>query len=298
MKQKIRVGIIGARADRGWAGAVHVPAVRAVSELDLVAVATTKENTAKAASDAFNVPLSFGNPFELIRHPEVDMVSVVVKAPEHRGLVLAAVEAGKPVFCEWPLGISLAETDELAKTASRRNVKTAIGLQGRYSPWLNHVRALVRDGYVGRILSTTLFAEDDFSTGKVSEGNAYMMNVANGVNPLTIHGGHFIDSLCHVAGELAVVTAQLATTLPYVTVRETGERLRSTSPDQIVVAATLASGGVASIHIRAGRSPGNLLFWDIQGIDGILRITSKSGFMHWDPLRIEGARTGAAVLKS
>jgi hypothetical protein len=40
MKQKIRVGIIGARADRGWAGAVHVPAVRAVSELDLVGLNT------------------------------------------------------------------------------------------------------------------------------------------------------------------------------------------------------------------------------------------------------------------
>ena len=96
------------------------------------------------------VPLiSINSNVELIRHPEVGMVSVVVKAPEHRGLILAAVEAGKPVFCEWSLGISLSEMDELAKTAARRNVKTAIDLQGRYSPWLNHVRAFLRDGLRG-----------------------------------------------------------------------------------------------------------------------------------------------------
>lgn len=291
--KKIRVGIIGARADRGWAGAAHVPAVKAVDELDLFALATTKDNTANAAAAAFGVPLAFGDPFELIRHPDVDIVSVVVKAPEHRALVLAAIEAGKSVFCEWPLGVRLDETEELAKAASRHNVRTAIGLQGRLSPWLNHVRALVHEGYVGRILSTILFAADDFSTGKVSQGNAYMLNLANGANPLTIHGGHFIDSLCHVVGELAVVTAQLATTLPEVVVQETGESIRSTSPDQVAVAGTLSGGGVASIHIRAGRSPGDTVFWEIQGTHGILRITSENGFMHWDPLKIEGALAGA-----
>lgn len=293
MTGKIRVGLIGARADRGWAGVAHVPAIRAVSDLELAALATTNDSTAAAAATAFGVPLAFGDPFELIRHPDVDMVSVVVKAPEHRALVLAAIEAGKPVFCEWPLGMSLAETAELAKAAAQHRIRTAIGLQGRVSPWLNHARALVRDGAIGRVLSTTLFAEDGFSTGSVSQGNAYMLDVKNGVNPLTIHGGHFIDSLGHVVGEFAAVSAQLATTLPDVVIQETGERVRSTSPDQVAITGTLANGGIASLHIRAGRSPGDILVWEIQGADGILRITSKDGFVHWRPLTIEHARTGA-----
>lgn len=297
MQQKIKVGIIGARADRGWAGLAHVPAVQAVPELKLHAVATRNEATAKAAAEAFGAPLAFGDPFELIRHPDVDLVSIVVKVPEHRALVLAAVAAGKAIYCEWPLGIDLAEANAMAEAARAAGVRTAIGLQGRASPWINEVKRLVASGYVGRLLSTTLVASDDFSSGSVAQGNAYMLDARNGANALTIHAAHFLDSMTYATGELRSVAAVTATTRPTIEVRETGERVTATSPDQIVLAATLAGGAVASVHIRAGSSPGANFSWEIQGEEGFLRVTSPDGYMHWRPLVIEGARAGTKTLE-
>lgn len=293
MAQEIGVGLVGARADRGWGSTAHVPAIKAVATLDLKAVATTQTDTARAAAAAFDIPLAFGDPFELIRHPDVDLVSVSVKAPAHRALVLAAIEAGKAVMCEWPLGVNLAESEELAGAAEKYRVKTAIGLQGRVSPWINHLRALIKTGVIGRILSTTFFAADDFSIGTVSQGNVYMLDPSNGANPLTIHGGHFVDALCHVLGEFDVVSAQIATSRPDVIVRESGEHVRSTSPDQIAIAGALRGGAVASIHIRGGRTIDAPLVWEIQGTDGTLRVTSPRGYLHWWPLKIEIAKTRA-----
>jgi predicted dehydrogenase len=120
---------------------------------------------------------------------------------------------------------------------------------------VNHVRSLVSDGYVGRVLSTTLVASDDFSSGTVAEANAYTLDAANGANPLTIHAAHFIDTLVHVVGDLEDLTTRVSTSRARVHVRESGQEVVATAPDQIAVAAKLQRAGVASIHIRAGRSP-------------------------------------------
>lgn len=293
MERKMRVGLIGARADHGWAGVAHVPAIAAVPSLELHAVATTREHTAMQAAATFGAKHAFGNPFDLIHHPNVDIVSVVVKAPQHAALVRAAVAAGKPVVCEWPLGISLQEASDLAEESKRAGVPTAICLQGRLSPWIRHVRALVQDGSLGRILSTTFAATDQFSTGTVSQANTYMLDARSGANPLTIHAGHFLDTVCFVLGEFVSLSAQTATTRPEVTVRESGERIAATAPDQVAVAARLADGGLASVHIRPGHIPLDSLRWEIQGSDRTLRVTSETGYVHWRPLKIEVSEPGS-----
>ena len=72
----------------------------------------------------------------MIAHPDIDLVTVVVRVPGHRSLVMSALEAGKAVFCEWPLGASLAEADDMANLARVRSVSTAVGLQARSDPTL------------------------------------------------------------------------------------------------------------------------------------------------------------------
>lgn len=252
-----KLGIIGAAADRGWARSAHIPAIKAVDALELFAVATTSQTSADAALAAFGATLAFGDPHAMIDHPDVQAVAVVVKAPSHHELVQHALSVGKPVYCEWPLGKSFEETESLAALARERRLTTQIGLQGRFSPWLNAVRDVVGSGKVGRILSTSLIAYDEFSFGTVDGGNAYMLDVANGANPLTIQGGHFIDALCMVLGEISQVSALTATSRPDVVVRDAGTRLTTDAPDQVIVAGRLASGAVASIRppsrIRAGR---------------------------------------------
>ncbi len=281
-KARIRLGIIGATPGRGWASLAHIPAIGAVAGLTLTGVATRRKETAEAAAADYGARLAFGNPIELIEHPDIDAVAIVVKTPDHYPLVEKALTSGKHVYCEWPLGKSIGEAESLAALAADRPSIAAIGLQARCSPWLKQIKDIVASGTLGRILSTTLIAYDEFSVGSVDGGNAYMLDRANGGNALTIHGGHNIDALCYVLGEFRTVSSTLATTRPNVLIRGSNETILATSPDQTAVCGTLESGAVASIHIRAGKGQPSVV-WEIQGDNATLRATSV-GYLNWRPL--------------
>ena len=125
----IHVGIIGANSTASWAKVSHIPAIQSLLGLKLTAVATRNERSAQEAAKAFGADRWFSNPFEMIRDDRVDLVTIAVSVPAHRELVLAALEAGKAVYCEAPLARSVAESEELARAV--RSNHTAIGLQGR-----------------------------------------------------------------------------------------------------------------------------------------------------------------------
>jgi predicted dehydrogenase len=213
----------------------HIPAIRCVRTLTVHAVATRREQSARLAAAAFDAPLWFDDASEMIAHEDVDAVVVSVKAPDHYPLVKLALLAGKPVYCEMPFGHTIDESRQLEQLARERGIPTAVGLQGRFSPWLQRVRQIVATGKLGRILSTSLVAWDELSVGSIDQGNAYLLDVANGANPLTIHCAHYLDSLCFALGELESVSAATNISRPHVIVRQTGETIASTSPDQIAI---------------------------------------------------------------
>ena len=82
------------------------------------------------------MPLTFGPAEELAHRDEVDLVVVTVKVPHHRELVTTALQAGRMVLCEWPLGNELAEAEELAALAvsGRRPGCRRSGAHGSLSP--------------------------------------------------------------------------------------------------------------------------------------------------------------------
>src|ERR687890_775264 len=116
MTAKIRVGIVGATVTpggSGWGANAHVPALRALPEYELTAVCTAHEETAQASAAAFGARLAFHDVAAMVAHPDIDLVAVVVRVPGHRDLVVRALEADKAVFCEWPLGATLAEAEAM-----------------------------------------------------------------------------------------------------------------------------------------------------------------------------------------
>src|SRR6266571_8648638 len=101
--KRIRVGIIGANPDRGWAARAHIPALRSLpDDFEITALSTSRRESAAAASKLFGVPVAFDNHQELVNSGAVDVVAVTVKVPYHRELATAALDAGKAVYCEWP----------------------------------------------------------------------------------------------------------------------------------------------------------------------------------------------------
>ena len=152
----IRVGLIGASPDRGWAASAHIPALLALPQFTLAAVCTTRHQSADAVARKFGIPLALADAHAMIARPDIGLVIVTVKVPAHRALVLAALAAGKHVFCEWPLGLNTAEAEEMLAAARRSGVCHMVGLQGRAHPVLIRVRELVEQGHVGKLLSCTL----------------------------------------------------------------------------------------------------------------------------------------------
>ena len=283
------VGIIGVNPGRGWAATAHIPALRALPNYEIRALSARSAESARAAGEAFGVAAVFSHHGELVAQPDVDVVAVTVKVPHHRELVTAALAAGKAVYCEWPLGRDLGDAQAMAALAAEQGVRTVIGLQARQAPAIEYVRELLRDGYVGEVLSTTMIGVS-VPGDVVIQPNVYMLDGNNGANLLTVAVGHSLDTLNHVLGEFADLSAVSAIRRPLITAEQTRERIVKTAVDQVAVIGTLTSGATASIHVREAVAGGTGFLWEINGTDGTLRITADAALPEIFPLTVAGAR--------
>ena len=289
MENKIRVGIIGVSPERGWASIAHIPALKALSEYEVNGISNRNQDLANAAGIAYNVPLVFTDNMELINSAEIDMVVITVKVPEHRRLVEDAIIAGKVVYCEWPLGNGFEETSELARLAKERNVHTSIGLQSRAVPGINYVKDLVKDGYIGDLLSTTMVGSGIIYGAFTEQAMAYTVDAKNGAGMIFSTFGHALDVLCDTLGECVALNAAALNRRKTTTVIETGNSIPMTAYDQVAVVGVLKTGAVASIHYRGGTFTGTNFMWEINGSDGSLLITADGGHPAVFPLTIKGS---------
>src|SRR5205809_1220528 len=201
--KRIRVGIIGANPDRGWAAQAHIPALKSLrDDFEITALSTTRRGSADAAGKLIGIPAAFDNQQELVNSPTVDVVAVTVKVPHHLELATAALVAGKAVYCEWPLGNGLQEAEKLAALAKQKGVLAVAGLQARSAPPVLYVRDLIRQGYVGEVLSTTLIGSGMGWGPTVEPYNAYLNDKRNGATLLSIALGHAADALCYSPAEV------------------------------------------------------------------------------------------------
>lgn len=285
----IGVGIVGANPDHGWAAKAHIPALQLLPEYRLGAVSTSRQASAEAAGRAFGVP-AFSDLPSLLARNDIDLVVITVKVPHHGALVEAALRAGKHVLCEWPLGVDSIEARSLAALAGDHDLAGLVGLQARASPALRYIRDLVRQGYVGRVLSTTMIGSGMQWGTTFSSDNAYIADERTGATMLTIPFGHSVDALCWCLGEFRTLTATMATVRPDARNIDTGAPVLKTAADQIAVSGHLDGGAVAAIHYRGGRSRGTNFLWEINGEDGDLQIRAETGHLQMAAPTITGAR--------
>lgn len=286
----IGVGIIGASPDRGWSSDAHIPALRSLPAFTLAAVSTSRRESADAAARAYEVPLAFDNHAELVARPEVDLVTVAVKVPYHHALVSSALDAGKAVYCEWPLGNGSAEAEDLAARAERAGVYAAVGLQARSSPVIRYLRRLLADHFIGRVLSTSVVASGMNWGADIIAPYVYLLDSRNGATMLSIPFGHSIDALCWSLGEFEQLNATMAIRRPEVALAGSDRPVVSDVADQIAIAGTLAGGVPASIHFRGGMARGTNFLWEINGTDGDLQIIGDGGHIQMVPIGLRGAR--------
>ncbi|HEU0290320.1 MAG TPA: Gfo/Idh/MocA family oxidoreductase [Burkholderiales bacterium] len=289
MAKKIRLGFVGANVRSTWASQSHYPALAASPDVELTAVCTTRTETAEAAQKAFGAKLAFTDFRTMVASKEIDAVVVVVRVPLHYEPTKAAIEAGKHVYTEWPLGRTTAEAEELTALARAKGVQTACGLQSRVSPALLYMKELIESGYVGEVLSCHADCMRDGALERPSS-RAWQRDVTLGANPLTIANGHVIDAMRFVVGNFTRVSCMVTTQAKQWLETDTKKMVDVTSPDNILVSGKLVRGAVASVHVAAVPWAGGGYRMVIYGREGTLVVTGNVSSQRGELLRLQGAK--------
>jgi predicted dehydrogenase len=307
-QKEIQVGIVGANA-KSWAKVSHVPAINGLPGLKLAAVATRNEQSAREAAEAFGADRWFFDPFAMIRDERIDVITISVKVPLHRELVLAALEAGKAVYCEAPLGRTVAEAEEMASAAG--SLHTAIGLQARLNPAVRRAAQLLSSGKIGRPLNARIVSTTMGFGPELPSSHDYFNKTSSGANLLTITAGHTLDVVEAVLGPIIEVDARTEILWPTVKLMDTGaESLRATA-DQVAVLGKTRSGTVFTADIHGGVTPAHARFsFEITGSEGWLslagghpygfqagdlKVTSNIPFATPEEAAVYGGFMGAAI---
>lgn len=296
---RFRVGLVGLQEGRSWGARAHVPALRALSDqFDIVGVANTSLASSTRAADALQIPRAFPGVAELVASPEIDVVAITVKVPHHFEIVKAAIGAGKHVYCEWPLGNGLQETEAMRDLAQRAGVRAVVGTQAQLAPEIVEMQRLVAQGQIGQVLSSTLVGSGYRWGAEVDAYNVYLLDNANGATLLTIPFGHTLAAVRSVLGEVDEVSARVMNRRTRATLVGTGDVLAMTAPDQLLAHAVMKGGVPLSIHYRGGTTKGTGLLWEINGTEGDLQLTGSMGHPQMIQLSLKASRDSAMTAVS
>jgi predicted dehydrogenase len=272
-QNEIRVGIVGANAENSWSKVSHVPAIKGVPDLRLAAVATRNERSAREAAQAFGAERWLSDPFVMIQDDQIDVVTIAVKVPAHRELVLAALEAGKAVYCEAPLGRTVAEAEEMARAAG--SLHTAIGLQGRLNPAVRRATELISSGKIGRPLNARIVSTNIGFGPELPSSHDYFNKTSSGANLLTISAGHTLDLVEAVLGPIIEIDARTEILWRAIKLTDTGEESLRETADHVAVLGKTQSGAVFTADIYGGVAPQDArTSLEIRGSEAWLSLTS------------------------
>ena len=288
---KIKVGIIGANTTN-WASQTHVPALKLIPGFELTAVSTTKLSSAQAAAEKFGAKHAFDNEFDLVNCPDVDLVVVSVKVPYHYKLVKAAIDAGKMIYCEWPLGNGTKEAEELAAMTNAKGLRNFVGLQALSLPETAYLKKVIGEGLIGEVLSSSVIGSGGAWADIWAEEYRYLLDPLNGATMLDIPFGHTLAAYIDILGDYKTISATFARRRKEVTLLTTGEKIPQLTDDQIVVTGILENGAVSNMHYRSHVSAGTNFLWEINGTKGDIVITGGLGQFQLTQVKLQYAASG------
>lgn len=291
MSEKIKIGFIGLNPDSHWANMAHIPALKTLEdEFEIIGVANSTHESAKKTAKAMNLKYAFETPKQLIECEEIDLVVVTVKVPYHFEYIKYALENNKNVHSEWPLANGIEEAKELVELTKGKNLHTTVGNQMRTSVEVEYLKELISNGYVGKVLSTTLVADGGQWGSESVADLAYLSDKSKGATMLTIPFGHTLAGISEVLGDFEDIAGRLINRRDKVYLTDTNETIKQDAADQIMANGVLKNGAAFSAHYRGGMSKGTNFLWEINGTEGIIQVKGDIGHGQFANFSIYGAK--------
>ncbi|MCI0394906.1 MAG: Gfo/Idh/MocA family oxidoreductase [Chloroflexi bacterium] len=147
MYKPIRMGLVGA----GQRGQHHLNDYRQIEGAEIVAVADINEGLARRVAAEFNIPNVYTDYRELLQRDDIEAVDVCLHNNLHRPVAVAAMEAGKDVYCEKPMAGSYADAKAMVDAAQALGRKLAIQLFTLFRPQTRAAKTLIEGGYLGEL---------------------------------------------------------------------------------------------------------------------------------------------------
>ena len=296
----VGIGLLG----YGGIGKVHTLGYREIPyyypgelpEVSLAAVCTTRRESADAAARLGGFARAYTEVEELVRDPAVTVVDCSLPNSAHKPALLAALAAGKHVYCEKPLAVNADDAREIAKAAARSGGRLGMTFNYRYVPAVMRAKQLIAEGALGEIYS---FHFEYLHTGYQDPTRPLswrMSREASGGGALFDLGSHVIDLARHLLGEFESL---FATAKTYVVERPlaagSAEKGRVTVDDAMWLQVLLAGGAPGTIHVsRFATGALDGLLFRIEGRKGALKFDLMDGnWLYWyDATRSGGAFGG------
>ena len=208
----LRIGLIGA-GFMGKAHAIGFATARTAFDLpmdiELRTVADITEEAAAAAAGKFGFARWTGDWRTMVRDPDIDLIDITAPNALHREMALAAIAAGKHVYCEKPLATNVPDAREMADAAEARGVKTQVGFNYLCNPVLRLAKEMIAAGELGRIRSYRGLHCEDYMADPGSPFG--FRHEPEGGGALADIGSHALATAEFLLGPVAEVMGDCAT---------------------------------------------------------------------------------------
>jgi len=298
---QITIGLIGT----GFMGKCHALAFRAapavfggLPEPRLELLADVSAKIVEFAAHSWGFARWTTDWHEVTADPAINLVAITTPNHLHKPMALAAIEAGKHVYCEKPLATSAADARAMAEAAEAKGVKTLVGYNYLCNPAVALAKELIEGGEIGEVVHFRAAHFEDYMADPHTPGTWRSNKATAGAGALADLGSHAISLARHLVGEIDEVSGALSTVITRRPVAGAPDELSEVDvDDQASALLRFASGATGTLEaswIACGRKMS--LGFELTGSKGTIafdqqRMNELHLFTHGERRRLDGFKT-------
>lgn len=272
------VAIIGT----GFGRIVHFPAFTLHPDFTPIVICGRKEEKTKRIAEELNVPYSV-KWTEVVSREDIDVVAIATQPEFHYKIAKKAIESGKHVLAEKPLGISSKQAEELFELAEDYGVSCMVNLEFRYIPERAYLVELINNGYLGEIFNFNITVRNASRLNPRKKTYNWWSEKTQGGGVLYALGSLYIDMITQIFPNVNSVCGKPVTQIPKRLDRSTG-KMREVNADDSFAAMFDLGSTIGHLLVSSVSPFGRGVRIEFYGSKGYLSIL--------EDLKIRGAKVG------